>query len=463
MIRPRLLALLFLLCALPTGLGCALLTPIGDTPDEPQHIARADGLRLGEVLGFQPAGQEFPGVNIAPAIFEVAVSEVFATAPDKPLPAAVRQHAQALTWSPGEVFCPTQMVNYFPVFYVPGALGLWVGETLGLTPLHTVFLGRLFMLAAYLALGTAALALARAGGALLFALLTLPTALTLGASYNHDGLIIAASALAAALLTRATAGVWWGAFGIIELMACAKAPYGPLMLACLPPVARRDARWRVVLLGLSAIPAALWLLRVLHGGFSPWPRPPYAPGPLWPGPRGVMFSDIEPARNIAVLMAHPAQILLLPLTSLWVKWYATWPQILGMVGWDRVPLWPWEFPSLAVAVLAAGLGAMLGAAPVGWRRWDTACAALALFGTFIAVALSQYVSFTNAGDAVIIGVYGRYFLPFLPFLILLLPGLLPRKPALPAGIFVLPALVMAGINIIALPAFLLHVYAMPGP
>lgn len=207
--RPRTLAAAFLLCALPTGLGCALLTPIGDVPDEPEHIARADGLRLGEILGFQAPGVHDAGVTINRAVFQVAVSELFATLPTGPgnpgyraLTPATRKAAEAIPWTSQTLFCPTQMVHYLPSFYIPAALGLLAGEKLGLTPLHTVFLGRVLMLLSFLALGAAAIRLARFGNLLLFAVLTLPTTLTLAGSYSQDGVVIATCALAAALTTR---------------------------------------------------------------------------------------------------------------------------------------------------------------------------------------------------------------------------------------------------------------------
>jgi len=48
--RPGFLALCFLLFGPPTGLGCALLAPVGMFPDEFAPAARADGRGHGKVL-----------------------------------------------------------------------------------------------------------------------------------------------------------------------------------------------------------------------------------------------------------------------------------------------------------------------------------------------------------------------------------------------------------------------------
>lgn len=479
--RPRILAVVFLLCALPAGLGCALLTPIGDAPDEPQHIARADGLRLGEILGFQVPGVHDAGVTINLAVFQVAVSEIYETLPSASggpayhaLTKATRQAAGAIPWTRQTLFCPTQMVHYLPSFYIPGALGLLAGETLGLTPLHTVFLGRVLMLLSFLALAAAAIGLARFGNLLLFAVLTLPTTLVLAASYNQDGLVIASCALAAALATRLRPGpnaLWFVPVLLLSLVGCAKTPYAAMLLSYVSPLgARRRARRALIVL-LCALPPVLWLLWLLHGNFSPWPRPPYHPGPLWPGNRDVWFTAAAPHDNVLVLAAHPLQILLLPLLSLAAKWPTTWPDTLGMISWGNVRLPGWEYPGLAVSFIAAALASAAARGPEGWTWRDYALAGLGLFGAFIGTELSQYVTFSNAGAALIDSVYGRYYLPFLPFFILILPALgraLPRLPGggparLAGGILALPALAMAAVNIVVLPGFIYHLYQMPGP
>jgi hypothetical protein len=167
---------------------------------------------------------------------------------------------------------------------------------------------------------------------------------------------------------------------------------------------------------------------------------------------------VQPRYNISVLLAHPAQIFILPVASLCWLWALTWPLLLGMVGCDHTLLRPWEYPCLIIALGAAMLGA-LGRRP-GWRAADTGLALLALFATFIAVELSLYITYDAAGLTKIIGVEGRYFLLFLPFFSLVLGG---RMPRIAAGVFALPAMAMAVVNIYALPAYIFHLFRMPGP
>ena len=75
-----------MLCAFPTGLGLALFTPIGEVPDEPSHIARADGLLHGDILGhpslYQPQGghmEILSGVTNNVAVAKASVAELWPT------------------------------------------------------------------------------------------------------------------------------------------------------------------------------------------------------------------------------------------------------------------------------------------------------------------------------------------------------------------------------------------------
>jgi hypothetical protein len=161
------------------------------------------------------------------------------------------------------------------------------------------------------------------------------------------------------------------------------------------------------------------------------------------------------------------QILLLPLTSLGRDWLQTCRQALYMIGWNDTPIWGWECPALAASLLTACLGSALGRPPAAWRGRDQILLTLAIIATFMAVSLSSYISFNDIGATSILCVFGRYYLPYLPFLLFLLPRpgrLLPQRAAkLPAASFALPAIAMAILNTIALPAAIYHIYQMPGP
>jgi Predicted membrane protein (DUF2142) len=468
--RPRILAACFLLCALPTGLACALFTPVSQFADEDAHIVRAEGLRYGEVFGIKPTPGFPPTVMNAGATANISIlailvsPEPVALWPARPAQVQSLGKAAAMPWT-GLSYWPTQMVTYLPVFYAPAVAGLYVGEKAGLSPLRALFAGRVMMLAAFLVLGAVGLSLARAGAPLLFAVLTLPTTVNLAASYNQDALLTATCVLAVALLSRGTRAGWRGALVALSLVACVKAPYAPLLLFCLCPVAGPGLWRRGGGVLLACVPPGLWLLHMHHFGYMVYQHAPYHPGPLWPGGRDIWLHDVQPGYNIQVLLAHPAQIIIMPVATIIWLWSHTWPLLLGMVGTDQTLLKPWEYPCLIIALAAAMLGAR-GSRPGGNRQsgaGDVGLALLALFATFITVELALYVTFDTAGITKIIGVEGRYFLLFLPFLVFVFQGGSGSARQRWAGWFCLPAVALAMVNVYALPDFVFHLFRATGP
>ena len=467
--RPRVLAWWFMCCALPTGLASALLTPIGQFPDEMAHIIRADGLRYGHVFGMRPP-PGFPpmtptaGVPLNKGLFDVLViPQWVGLTAGRGTPARVQHQAEEVKWGKAS-YWPTQMVEYLPVFYIPAALGLLAGQVVGFSPLHALLLGRVAMLLCYVALGAAALALARFGGALLFAVLTLPTLLNLAGSFNQDAPMVAGFTLAAALLTRTEIRAWAAGLAVLSLTVSAKLAYAPLLLLGLTPLLAPGLHKRLLGVALAALLPGLWLLHVLHGGFIPAPVTPYHPAPLWPGNRSVWLHSAQPSDNIQVLLAHPWEIVRLPVITLIFFWPQTWRLILGMVGCDHGLIWAWEYPALVAALGMAMLGALAGRAR-GWRMRDGMLACLAVFAAFLGMELSMYLTFTPAGYLVAMGVQGRYFLPFLPFFIFVLAGLGSglARVRLPEGLFCGPAMALAGINLVALPWLVWRLYHGAGP
>lgn len=470
----RWLALVFVLCALPTGLGLALLTPMSEMPDEPAHAVRADGLIYGQIMGRTDPSNVYAGVMMNAGVIQAALAELWPSFPEKPLTAAARQHARAIPWTDRVIFWPSNMVQYFPALYLPGTLGLLLGQLAHMQPLYALFLGRVSMLASFLAMGVAALRLARFGRPLLFGVLMLPMTLYLAGSLNQDGQIIGAVVLAAALLTRGGAGrswAWFLALGLLTLVMCSKPPYACLLLACLLPLGAPGLARRLSFVLLSAAMPALWLYLMLRHSFTPWVRPAYHPGPLWPGAHDVWLSTTSNHDNMLVLLAHPAQMLLLPLQFLDSGWQVTWRRIIGVFGWGDLPLQGWQYTGWVIALAAVLLGSLAGAR--GQRRALDAGFVLALLAaSYFGIALSLYITWTNVGQASIDGINGRYFLLFPPFLVLVLPGLGERLKNISKingvdGILeaasCLPAVLMASLDIHGLPAIILQTYKMTGP
>ncbi len=425
---------LFLLVAGQLGTFLALAVPLGQVADEIAHVIRAESLQRGELVGRRdmtriPADGALhlqQGLDGHPGLQMVGSGS-------GPLTLADADAARAMPWYDAKFLPLGTIASYWPVFYLPSAAGVGLARLASLSPYQAFRLARMADLAAFLAVGTAALTLARRGQALLFCTLILPMTLSLAASVNQDGLLIAASALAAALLTRQARGARLLAAALLGSIAMAKPPYLPLAgLLLLPfPPWRRRGEWleRLGLVALVAGATLAWVWVIVHDVATPVFRTAAEAGPLWPGPRPAVFAGTDMAAQLRVLSAKPTRLLTLPWRSMRHD-TDLWRQAIGIFGRLDVHLPSWLYRLWAVAVVAAAL------ADLAWRRpgaatlparqaaWPLLCVA----ATWFAVYLSQYLSWVPVGSTLIDGPQGRYFLPLLPALALALPSL-GRVPA----------------------------------
>jgi hypothetical protein len=428
---PRLLAVMFVMIALPTGAMLAALTPPGQVADEPGHVARAAALLGGALSGERRLGEdgvERSGVFVDPSLWHALF--VLRPGGDEKLDRAALRGHRDLGWDGRLIFMEIGPIAlYLPLFYLPSAAALGLGHLAGLRPYDAVVAGRLGSLLCFIALGAAALVLARRGRATMFCALACPMSLSLAASFNQDGLLIATSVLAAALATRADGGSRLGATAALACVIAVKPPYLPLA-ALLLLHSEEPCRGRWLRTALVGLPAAAWFALMLATVAAPVPRAAYAPGPLWPGDPATVFSGTDPLAQARVLLADPLRLLWLPAVSLiHDPWLAR--QAVGVLGWLKIalppPLYALWFAALACALLAdLPADAAVPAAPGLRRRLaEAGLLAAAMPGAVWAIYLSQYLAWTNVGLDRIEGVSGRYLLPLLPLAGVALGGMLP--------------------------------------
>ncbi len=470
--RPRSLVALFLCFGLATGTELAFLVPVGQVADEPCQMARADGLLYGQLLGHRVLDPLQHHVSSAvtnnSAVVSIWQLMLENGEGNKRVSQAQMAQARAVRWSGRTTLmdCPNT-VAYFPALFLPATIGLGAGWLAGLSPWRTVLLGRILMLAAFLAMGAAALALARWGHALLFAILMLPMTVSLAASFNVDGQMIGAAALAAALLTsdpeREPARRWLAA-ALLVLVIMTKPPYMPLLFIGLLPLAQ--PRWRAVLarLSLLAVPPLVWLGVAQHVSAAPiYYVAAYHPGPLWPGRHDLSLTTIDPAAGLRCLIAHPLAVVLLPFHAFAANAPLYLREAIGILGWLSVILPRWDYQGWSLALLVALLGTMLAGPADRRSAGDAGFAALLVLGGVLAMMLAVYLSWTYTGYDRIDGIQGRYFLVILPFLPFLRPG--PGwRPGTVASrqaietLAALPAAVMALANLAVLPQILARIF-----
>jgi uncharacterized membrane protein len=483
-----LLPALFLLLVLPLSLVCAFIVPPGQVADEPSHIAKAESLLYGELLGHRGTlevdGKQtlLSGVDVDDAPVLAAV--ILAVHPQRP-DRSLFERAQGIAWTGQTVFVSIgPIAGYFPAFYLPAALGMGVSKAMGATPMGAILAGRIVNALCFGVLGMTALLVARRGRSLLFCTLAVPMSLTLAASFNQDGLIIAAGALAAALMTRGgdpadRAGRnWWVAYGVaavlIALICLSKPPYLPmalLLLLPLPPArlwrqARAEPMQRAGVLVAVGVVVVAWAGLSIAHVTTPVPQAPYAPGPLWPGDPQQMFSQTDVGAQLRVLLANPLRLVTLPVMTLLnkINMINMVNMMIGVLGWLDVVLPSWVYGGWILAALGALVADAIcerrSGLPARLRPsiWDTILLLLGIFGSFLGIYLSQYLIWTHVGQAWIEGPQGRYLLPLVPLAALAVPRVRMAGGTVLRGLFTALPVLMAAVDVVVVPMTLLAAY-----
>lgn len=464
----------FLLLVVPLVAYCAWTVPFGQAPDEPTHIARADSVLRGEVMGYRVAR-----VNAASGAADAGVTANFglvyaasvgngAMAPPSGLTStrARLAWARAIPWSPAPMFISSvNTAAYAPVAYMPAALALGIAESLGASPYSAGIAARFGNALGFTILGCLALALAGRGRLLLLVILGLPMTVWLAGSCNQDGLLIASAALALALLTRQDGRGFWAGTALLAILALQKPPFAALLLLPLVAPAAADRSWhsRLGAAVLVALPAMLWSLAVMrHVSVPLLPGAPYHPGPLWPGDPERLFRSAIPAMQLWVMLHHPLTVALLPLMEKVPAYTSLRTDLIGVLGVHDIRL-PKVLYTLFTLALLSAMGALLTTAcPIGNRPgaariWTFLGVLVAGTGCIELIYMVQYLTWTPVGAARIDGVQGRYFLPLLPLMTMLLGRILPVPPRFGWIWWVAPLAALIALDI-RLPAIIAQHY-----
>lgn len=400
----RWVLLLGLLGALPL----VLLTPAFEVADEPQHFQRAYQISQLDLFAHpsaQGAGAVLP-VSLSALVQDVVgTTALEADRSIKPRPLAKDMKALTRPLEPDRVRFTdfTGAAPYSPLSYVPQAIGIAFGRALGMGPLALLYSARLAnALAAILLLAMAVWIAPLAREALAFTGL-LPMALYQYASSSPDALTIACMLLFVAVALRAVVGGWTSstiaAAAILGAVLCSHKPvYAPiLMLALVPPIFRAGERVRALVANGLIVTVAL-------GITAAW----FAMNHELPLTRR---PDVDVSAQLGLFADRPWTLALLLWTDFHQNGIYYLGQLVGVIGWNKMPL---PRASYAVPVLAMGLIVLIRR-PSDPRLpriagfWQVALA----IGGAVLVEVALYLTWTPVGAPLINGVQGRYFLPLM--------------------------------------------------
>jgi hypothetical protein len=448
---------IFMLCALPLGLMIAVITPPGQSPDEPAQVVRATGLLHGAILGtrklsINPDDQQPEmrgGVKVDTGLWVASFGQMSRIAGRLVYTAKDFEavHAQQPNHLARFVNVPNTVTS-FPDVFIPAAIGLGAGLLLHVPLYLCILLARLCMLFAFLLIGAAALVVATFGEALLLTVLLMPMTLFLAGNVNEDGMLIAMTCLACAALTRGTRLFWWLGLGLFVLVLCSKPPYIAMLGVFLLPLSSSNFWRRARGIALACLPLCLWVGLVAAFAAVQFDHPLYHPGPLFTGDRSILLDHSSPMINLHILLADPIRFITVPGMTIHDGGVQLLREMVGVLGLLQI-VFPDSYYTLwGVSFALSLMGLLLCARPGREPPRRNAVISFVVVAVLIlltiwAIMIAQYLNWTQIGAPFVDGVQGRYWLILLPFFVLAVPWLgadfeLPAIPPLaPASLTIL--------------------------
>ncbi|HUC11233.1 MAG TPA: DUF2142 domain-containing protein [Stellaceae bacterium] len=393
------------------------ILPAFDAPDEFAHSFHAESLSSGQILP-RPDASGIIGGDVNTGLLDLW-QVLSPTGTGAPKPPAVIERANNIRWTRTSRFTGYPNTGqYGSVLYLPQAIGLAIGRAAGFSVLKSYYLARL--LTALTAVGIASIALATAGrGIFVIAVfLTTPMFLYLATSLSQDGLLIAVSALFAALAAKRQSAVSdagnWVAWGCALLIAMARPPYALLsFLLIRGRQGRSFAAWLTApdgpLAPIAVLAATIaWLVAV-----GAQHQPDFAAD-----------HRVNSAAQLAGLLKHPGFVLTV-IHGTFVDHHEFLFKSHEVIARVNVPLPNWIYRAGGIAILLAAATCLVQAAG---RSIVHQAAAIVIFAMSAgAVYAALYLTWTPVGAPFVEGGQGRYLLPYLVGLPLIIPCIGPLR------------------------------------
>lgn len=403
-------ALWTLVLGLGFGVTFVFLIPPTQGADEPSHFLRAYSIAGGDVLAEEQDGHYGATLDdCVPAYLDGQLQRAL-----DPAPLAPSRFDDVLLGCTGteQFIIFDNTASYSPIAYALQVPGLVLGRAVGLSVGWSFYLGRLVGVVGFALVAAAAVRVSPRSKPALLVVALLPMSLTVAATYNADGVTLAAALLAAGTFLalrhgerrRTVLAVFAVALAVLCIVKPLYAVFTPLALMLPSSAFAGSGRFtlkRVSIGGLPVLAGAAWYVAMQQAS------------------EGVVPVGVDTGEQLETILRAPLAYLEVMLSVLLPSGGNT-PFVDGFVmvfGWNRSGGAYWRPPVLIVVagfVLlahaylrdAAGRavdsarGLALALVPIG----------LAAVGT-IGLLTIFYLTWTPVGAKGIDGLQGRYWLP----------------------------------------------------
>ena len=370
----------------------ALATPPFQVPDEVGHYWRAYAIARGELVPTMLNGR--PSALVPLGVRELVANLWVATAgrPELKVGWPRVRAAASIPLGRSKPVSVTFPAHYTPVPYAATALGCWIGETSGMRPLYSFYLGRLLNACALLILIYASVQRVQSGGFAIAAVGLLPMTLYLAGSYSPDAITIGVACYVIALVLSPQPGrrYWVSLFLSALVLSLCKPVYFLLPLLAIVITWSDRKRNLPRYAGLVAAVIAGVAVSAATAGRAYFP----------------MRADIaiDVAAQVKYVEAHPLRFVLLAGRD-YVEHAAQYADhFVGHLGWLDIQL-----PKALVAVVFVLL-VIVGLSTPGAPNLATRISAWAvILVSCLLISLSQYLVWTKVGANAIEGMQGATF------------------------------------------------------
>ncbi|WP_020063186.1 DUF2142 domain-containing protein [Bacillus sp. 123MFChir2] len=407
----------FIVVAGAMGIMFSFNNPLFEATDENFHFAKSYDISLGNFLSTKQGDQV--GVHLPENIDDMPRPNQFETTYGLLANGERYDRAKSEAWDKYVFANKTQFVEqpttavYTPIPYIPQALGLFIGNVLGLKAFNALMLGRIFNLIAYIALTAMAIQIIpRLKNTLAF-LAAFPLFVSLAASFSADGILMGLSYLFIAIMlqklmcsendTLRAKEFIIPTLLLIFIVLC-KFTYWPLSFLILAFLGRGLFRTKIqgiisflMLAGIPGLIMSVWNLFVMKfvGTINPNPK-------------------INPVEQLKFMFGHPVEAMK-TFFGTFESGMSMWLNMLNQVGWVTHLMSGIVIISLVGLVMTAIFDHTED--KFKFRNLDYMIFILTSISIMGLVMLSLYLTWSEVGAEFISGLQGRYFLPILPIVL----------------------------------------------
>jgi len=389
------------------------LTPPFQVPDEPQHFYRS--YQLSELRVWRPDGEVHSAL---PASLPELVQHFMGTTkfhahravPKQRLVDTLAELHRPLDAKRTVLLDLSGIQSYAPLPYIPQALAIAAGRTLGVGPLGLLYMGRMANALVAGVVTAIAIALFPIGRTVALLVALLPMTQFLMASVSPDALTIASALLFTSIMARFLVDGEWPmarqvtAFASGLVMCIVKVVHLPLLFVGLGAMlgARRfsDTKTRRnIYMQLAAAAATIMLIGLWFWSIPATnsPSPPVREG-------------VNGAAQIAYLADDIFRALRIVIRSVYVSAEFLSKSTVGILGWLNIPLSIWVYLMLSLA-LPLSICEQPRAGGIG--KVHAVWLLLVAVAVIPPIELALYIGWTPVGAYGAEGVQGRYFIPAL--------------------------------------------------